>query len=129
MPIDLIDRIYKIFEKDMVTFGHYYFEKHFRLRSPQFHLTIIKAILENDKVAIAAPRGSSKSTLILFLYLMWVITFKKRHFVLLVSNTFTKAADALETIKNEAKSNELFGKDFKVELLKDSYGDTIFRVK
>ena len=123
----LVKEINGVFYVNPMLWGKKYFPHHFRYKSPSFHFKILKLALTCIKFAIAAPRGSAKTTLIMFLYLIHTICFKKRHYILIISNTFGKAADSLETIKNEFKNNQKLKDDYPIEIIKDAYGDSIMK--
>ncbi len=75
-----------------------------------------------------APRGSAKSTVETFLDSVHGICLKKERFIVIVQNTYAKAAGTLNNIKFEFKYNSRLMDDFKVDMeLKDAEGDTIFR--
>ena len=97
------------------------------MKVPAFHFELIDAVKNNRFVAIAAPRGSAKSTLLVFLYPLHQIVFKRKRFILIVSNTFAKAARHLDTIKIEIEENANLRRMFpKITFGKDAQGDTIF---
>ena len=126
---ELITQIYRQLEANPMVWGHYFFQRHFRMKTPAFHVDIIRAAMRHRHVAIAAPRESSKSTLLNFLYPFHGIMFKRFHFIILLSNTFKKAAMALDTIKNELKDNEKLKASLAVpiQITKDAEGDSEFR--
>lgn len=68
---------------------------------------------KNPFVAIAAPRGHGKSTVITHAYILAAVLFRERRFVLLVSDTESQAVNFLNDIKAELKDNDdliaLFG--------------------
>ena len=108
-------------------FGKYYFPHYFRKSSPAFHLQIVNTCSENLYVAIKAPRGSAKSTVTTFLDTMHGICLKKERFIVIVQNTYAKAAGSLNNIKYEFRYNEKLRQDFGVTMeVKDAEGDTIF---
>ena len=76
-------------------------------------------------VAIAAPRGHAKSTSISLSYTLASVLFKKKKFVLLVSDTETQANLFLGSIKQELQENEdiieLFG------LKRNHKGEVVFK--
>ena len=117
-------RIYTQFEKNPMLWARYYFPHHFRSESPFFHMDVIKEACSNDFLAIAAPRESAKSTILLFAYPFHRICFKKKRFIVIVSNTFKKAAMALDTMKAEIRDNELI-REFRIKVTKDAEGDSI----
>lgn len=118
---------YKFFEDNPILFGKHYFPHHLRDRSPYFHWLLIADNKETGFNAYQAPRGSAKSTVVVFLKRIHRITFKKKRFIIIVQNTYKKAVGTLEGIKDEFKYNEKLRRDFGVEFEKDSEGDTIFK--
>lgn len=121
--------IYGVFESNPILFGRHYFPHHLRDKSPYFHWLIITDTDNSDKGfnAYQAPRGSAKSTVVVFLKRIHRICFKKKRFIVIVQNTYKKAVGTLEGIKDEFRWNENLKRDFGIEFEKDSEGDTIFR--
>ena len=78
------------------------------MKSPDFHTEIIDLIKEDDnkRIAIAAPRGHAKSSLVDLVYLLWVIIHKKAKYVLLISDTYTQATAFMDALKAELEGNE-----------------------
>ena len=108
-------------------FGKYYFPHYFRKSSPPFHLQIVRECSKNLFVAIQAPRGSAKSTVTTFLDTAHGIALKKERFIVIVQNTYAKAAGSLNNIKYEFRYNQKLKDDFSVNMeVKDAEGDTIF---
>lgn len=105
----------KLFEKDLESFGKFFFKNHLKLETPDFHREIYR-MYEGDlkRIALGAPRGHAKSTITDLVYLAWEIVNKKQRFVLLVSDTYSQATLFLESLKAEFESNER---------LKEFYGD------
>lgn len=117
-------------ERDPLTWGQLFFEKHFRIASPDFHYQLIDAAETYRFVAIAAPRGSAKSTLLAFLKPAHDLIFKRSRFILIISNTFKKAAMHLDTIKKELLDNAALTSVFPpIAILRDAEGDSEFRHK
>lgn len=118
----------QLYANNKLLWGKFYFPHYFRKDSPPFHIQIIKVCGENHYVAIHAPRGSAKSTAETFLDSVHGITMKKERFIVIVQNTYAKAAGTLNNIKFEFKYNERLIADYKIDMeLKDAEGDTIFR--
>ena len=115
------------FSQDPLTWAKIYFSHHFRIKSPPFHYKIIQEVLTNRFLGVAAPRESSKSTLLSFIYPMHQLCFKKRRFIVIVSNTYSKAARTLENMKKEFRDNAMLQRDYPITITKDSEGDSIFR--
>lgn len=100
-------------------------------RTPDFHHEMWSLCCSDSKyIAIAAPRGFSKSTAITVCYTLCEVMFRQSSFVLIVSATEANASGFLDLIKRECVENEdlieLFGID---EVEKDSYTDIIIRFK
>ena len=64
------------------------------------------------RIAIAAPRGSAKSTLISLLFVLWAICRKSHRFIVILSDTKEKAEDFLDHVKHELHQNEALAADF-----------------
>ena len=126
-PSDTIKDILLSFEKNPLLWGKVYFPNHFRIKSPKFHFKIIGLALTNRFLGVAAPRESSKSTLLSFLYPLHQLCFRRKRFIVIVSNTYAKAARTLENIKKEFRDNAALKKDYPIVITKDSEGDSIFR--
>jgi hypothetical protein len=119
-------KLFNIFKDDVMQFAHMMVANHFRGPSPLFHEHILYSIEGKRYFACAAPRESAKSTIIAFLLPLHKICFQKKRFIVIVSNTYKKASETLETIKKEFRDNERI-KGFGVTLTRDAEGDTVFR--
>ena len=64
------------------------------------------------KVAIAAPRGHAKSTIVSLVYVLWCVLYQKERLILIVSNTTEQAVALLKDIKQQLRSNFLLASDF-----------------
>ena len=115
------------FADNPLVWAKVYFTHHFRIKSPLFHSKIMQQAMQHRFLGVAAPRESSKSTLLSFIYPTHQICFKKRRFIVIVSNTYSKAARTLENIKKEFKDNMVLQRDYPITITKDSEGDSIFR--
>ena len=120
-------KLYEQFASNPLLFGMFYMPHYFRVESPAFHLKILNVLRDCFYVAIQAPRGSAKSTIIVQVNPTHSIAFKKVHFIIICQNTYKKASAALEAIKLEFRDNQRLKNDFGVELRKDAEGDSIFR--
>lgn len=65
-----------------------------------------------DNIAAAAPRGNAKSTLASFALPIWCAVFKKKHYIVIVSDTADQANDFLSNIRAEFEDNSLLIDDF-----------------
>ena len=122
-----MSKVSEIFEQNPLMFGLYYCKNHFNiLPPPDFHAEIVSAALSSQFLAIQAPRGSAKSTILTFLMSLHGICFARERFIIIVQNTFAKSAGSLDTIKSEVKKNELLRQHFPLKITKDAEGDSIF---
>jgi hypothetical protein len=64
------------------------------------------------KVAIAAPRGHAKSTIVSLVYVLWCALYLKERLILIASNTTPQATVLLKDIKHQLKDNPLIASDF-----------------
>lgn len=119
-------KVYDLYKKNPLVWGKMYFPHHFRDESPLFHLKLINEYMKQRFLAVAAPRGSAKSTIICFLNPIHAITFKQKRHIIIVQNTYAKACGSLETIKSEFRDNQMLKKDFGIEISKDAAGDSVF---
>lgn len=115
------------FERNPMLWAQYFFPHHFRIQSPFFHIEVLQECIANSHLAIAAPRESAKSTILLFSYQFHQIVFKKKHFIVILSNTFSKAAMALDAIKREIKKPEAKINQLNLEIQKDAEGDSVIK--
>lgn len=77
--------------------------------------TEIQEAIDNglpDNIADAAPRGNAKSTIVSFALPIWCAVFKKKHYIVIVSDTADQANDFLGNIKAEFEDNALLIDDF-----------------
>lgn len=123
---DITDSIVKEFEINPLLWGMYTLGGHFRIGSPPFHLKIVREARRNRYLAVAAPRGSAKSTVLTLLFPLHAIVFKRKHFILICQSTYDKAARSLENIKKEFRDNAKLG-EYGIKIIKDSEGDSIFK--
>ena len=98
-------------------FSRTHLAKHFDIPPCSMHKELFE-LLEgatrdrNARLAIAAPRGYAKSTLVSLAFVLWCICYQREHFVALISNTGDQSEDLLATIKDELESNPLLHEDF-----------------
>ena len=122
-----MNQLSELINKQPLIWGHYYFRHHFRKPSPPFHVKILNEATKHLYLAIAAPRESSKTTILGFLYPMHQITFKKKRFIIIITSVWSKSCDILATIKSEIRNNQLYMQDYNIEITKDAGDDSIFR--
>ena len=125
---ELIEKCLAECKRDLMAFFYVFFENHKRLATPKFHLEMLDATLGARFLAVASPRESAKSTMLVFVKPFHDIIFKKRRFILIISNTFKKAAMSLDTMKKELAENKLLNDLCPgIVIEKDAEGDSEFR--
>src|SRR5262245_41903216 len=103
--------------RSLGAFARIYLHAHFSLPPSRMHSDVIgllqRASVERDaRIAIAAPRGHAKTTLVSLAYVLWSICLKSEPFIVLISNTGDQACDLLAAVKFELESNPLLLADF-----------------
>jgi predicted phage terminase large subunit-like protein len=95
--------------------------------TPPFHREIwALCCSEEKKVAIAAPRGHSKSTCVTHAFVLAALLFREKRYVLIISDTEGQATEFLGDIKMELSENVELMQAFGVhKFLKDSATDVI----
>lgn len=102
---------------DFSKFRKFYFTHYNRLDDSSFHKDVSlmlnsASINRGTKLAIAAPRGSAKSTLVTLQYVIYCICYRIENFIVIISNTSDQAQGFLSDVKRELESNEKLMKDF-----------------
>ena len=119
--------IYQELKQNKLLWAKYYLARHFRIPSPSFHLEMMAAASQSRYLAVAAPRESSKSTLLAFIDPLHDIVFQLERFIVLISNTYSKSVLSLANMKAELRSNAELRASFPgIEIVKDAEGDSVF---
>lgn len=121
------EQVHQFFAGNPLAWGYYFFAEHFKNGSPPFHVEILNAIMNNKKVAIFAPRGFAKSSIVNFLFTTHGICFKRFHNIILLQASEAKAIDSLATIKKEFTENQKLIDTYHVTFQLDTQGKTVFR--
>jgi len=113
-----IKHIIETCEYRLDAFARFYFPHYLKRPNSKFHDFLYeilpKAVHDKRKVrwAIAAPRGSAKSTVINCIFPIWCMAYNKKKFIILISNTVNQAVDFLADIKKELEGNMRLMRDF-----------------
>ena len=67
---------------------------------------------DGQRLAVAAPRGEAKSTVVTLFFVLWCILTGRKRYVVLVADAFEQAATLLEAVKVELEANPRLGMDF-----------------
>ena len=116
-------------EDDIYLFACRYFKHLLKKPSSEFHIYLYRFL--NDKLnqknrkkgfkkAIAAPRGNAKSTVVSCILPLWCVCYKKKNFIMLISDTASQAEDFLTDVKRELEGNILLQRDFPSACVKGS---------
>jgi hypothetical protein len=98
-------------------FTRIYLSSHCPLPFSRMHREVFAALAElvgqrAGRLAIAAPRGHAKSTIVSLAYVLWCVLYEKEKFVLLVSATREQVILLLKAIKDELQQNGALLEDF-----------------
>lgn len=101
------------------------------LPSPPFHDDMWELCCsESRQVAIAAPRGTAKSTAITLAYVLAKVLFRDSQHVMIVSDTEGQAAQFLGDIASELRDNRAIVEEFQIEnFSKNAETEIIVRFK
>lgn len=98
-------------------FAKVYLARHFRLKPSRMHDGVFLLLGQathgrSKRLAIAAPRGHAKSTVVSLAYVLWSALYRHEPLILLVSATREQAVQLLKNVKDEIQGNELLLEDF-----------------
>jgi hypothetical protein len=131
---DIKDKIHRLVNETYLKVGSHpmlfalwaFTSSHFRDEGAPFHSTILNAAMKSRKLAIAAPRDHSKSTIVSFLYVCFCVVFKKKRHIIILQNTLAKACGSLGAVKFEVANNLLI-RIFNITLERDTLEEVIFK--
>ena len=88
-------------------FGWFVARPYFPLETPPFHKEILDLISDknNRRIGVIAPRGHAKSTTVDMTYPLWAGCFEQEEFVVIISDTYTQAAEFINALKDEFEHN------------------------
>ena len=103
--------------KSLLAFAKTYFKHYCTLDFAPFQLELIKdlekALLERGRqLAVAAPRGNAKSSLVSLMYILWCACYKLEPCIVIFSSTKDQSEKLLTHVKDELSSNKELIKDF-----------------
>jgi len=104
-------------EKSLMAFAQTYFSHYCKASPSSMHLEIAGVLQEitrtrGARIAIAAPRGHAKSTLVTVIYTLWSLCYGREPYVIMVWFSSPLANGQLNKIKIELKSNATLIADF-----------------
>ena len=88
-------------------FGWFVARPYFPLETPLFHKEILdlNSDKNNRRIGVIAPRGHAKSTTVDMTYPMWAGCFEQEEFIVIISDTYTQAAEFINALKDEFENN------------------------
>jgi predicted phage terminase large subunit-like protein len=104
-------------EKSLLAFMQTYLPSYCTAKFSRMHEEIA-ALLERasnergSRLAVAAPRGHAKSTLVTLGYVLWSMCYHSEPYIVVLSNTGEQAQSLLANIKRELESNHRLREDF-----------------
>lgn len=102
-----------------------YFPHYFTLPPAPFHEEMVALLDARKPVAVAAPRGHAKSTIVTFAYPLHQILFNQRRHILVISDTLQQATDFVMRMRLELEENPRILEDFG-DLKTRTWGDEEF---
>ena len=111
-------KVYEKLYRNMALFGRTCFPTALNKEIPPFHKEVYQALASpsEKRVAIAAPRGTAKSTTTSLIFPLWKAAFKRSDedlFIVIISESQAQSINFLSRIKyhlnNSTQYKELFG--------------------
>lgn len=98
-------------------FAKMYLPQHFSLPMGEMHWELFAGLLavtkrRGSRLAVAAPRGHAKSTVVTLAYTLWSMLYQHEQLVVVVSNTAEQASKLLGHVKHEVETNVRLIEDF-----------------
>lgn len=109
------DRAHKDFEFFCRTYFPHYIKKDGKSLFQAFAYSRLPEIADSPKghsLVIAAPRGEAKTTVVTQFFTMWCVVTGRKHFAIVISDTFDQADFILNVIKTELEYNRRLALDF-----------------
>ncbi len=104
-------------EHSLARFMEVYLDRYAKVSFSRMHLEV-SGLLEDAsrrrgvRLALAAPRGHAKSTLVSQAYVLWSLAYRREPYTLLISDTSDQAQATLEKVRVELETNHLLQADF-----------------
>ncbi len=95
-----------------VYLGHHFNDARCGMHNDLFETLKSASSIRRRRIAIAAPRGHAKSTIVSLAYPLWCLMYGLEPYIVLVSDTGAQAAQNLRNIRVELETNERLKQDF-----------------
>lgn len=105
-------------ERDMEYFGRAYVPEYIPSAPPPFHgewFRDLQKVVERNggsNMVRSAPRGHAKTTIWDFTFPLWATVYKKKLYILIISDAYDQAQGFISNIKDELEDNERIVEDF-----------------
>lgn len=96
----------------MTYFGHYFLLKPAAFHQELYELLFLATRARGERIAIAAPRSTSKSSIVSLIFVVWCICFDREQYIVLLSDTREQAIALLAHVKKELEENIMLLRDF-----------------
>ena len=101
----------KVGEVSLYKFAKFFMWEHLKYLPSAAHREIYKILQEisvsrGKKVAFAGPRNFGKSTLIMLIYIVYLICYGREKFIVILSSTQSQAMQTLENVRKELTGNQ-----------------------
>ncbi|MDP1662818.1 MAG: phage terminase large subunit [Phycisphaerales bacterium] len=98
-------------------FAHIYLSAEFNKPPSRMHTEVFEKLLllhatPGARLAVVAPRGHAKSTVVTLAYALWAVLVGKEQFVVVASGTEAQSSRLLEHIRKQLEENRLLRMDF-----------------
>lgn len=123
--ISTYDDVQRRLKGSPLLFGHYYCSQYFPSRSPSFHAKLSNEMMIYNRLAVAAPRESAKSTISSFLKTLHAVCYRHKRHIIIIQNTLSKSCSSLYAVKHQLQYNDGINRDFGIEFIRDAKEECI----
>lgn len=102
---DLLRYVFS-FQENIDIFSTFIFNEAITTRIPSFHYDLYNALFDKEDIAIAAPRGFGKSTVVGLVFISFCIVNKLERYIVYMSQNHAKTVQFIEPIRNNFSSND-----------------------
>ena len=107
-----VKELYLIYKHNVLAFVEDFLQHYLTYKTPDFHKEILETVSKEQRVALAAPRGFAKSTLVCVFYVLHSSLFLKHKDITLISASESLAIEWLRRIRRELETNPMIIKFF-----------------
>lgn len=100
-----IAEIYRLMESDVSFFAQLVCADLLTSKTAEFQIEMYDLCSRKERLAIAAPRGFTKSSIVAKIYPLWLSLFRKRKDITIISASETLAVEHLRYIRHQVETN------------------------